>query len=44
MERTQGQLLREHLTSYRSVKDAVFVDALPRNSVGKILERQLRVA
>ncbi|AQA21854.1 hypothetical protein BTZ20_1075 [Rhodococcus sp. MTM3W5.2] len=35
---------REHLASYKTVKDVVFVDALPKNSVGKILKRQLRAA
>ncbi|MFD4180945.1 class I adenylate-forming enzyme family protein [Rhodococcus sp. NPDC058514] len=35
---------REHLASYKSTKDVVFADALPKNSVGKILKRQLRAA
>ncbi|MGW4480469.1 class I adenylate-forming enzyme family protein [Rhodococcus triatomae] len=35
---------REHLASYKSIKDVVFSDALPKNAVGKILKRQLRAA
>ena len=33
---------KSKLASYKAVKDVVFVDALPRNAVGKILKMQLK--
>ncbi|WP_211244974.1 AMP-binding protein [Thalassotalea mangrovi] len=33
---------REHLTSYKVPKSIVFMDELPKSSVGKILRRELR--
>ncbi|MEW5889850.1 MAG: long-chain fatty acid--CoA ligase [Pseudomonadota bacterium] len=35
-------LCRERLASYKCVKAVEFVEALPKNSVGKILKRELR--
>lgn len=33
---------REHLAAYKAPKQIVFVDALPKSNVGKILRRELR--
>lgn len=33
---------KDHLGSFKCVKDVIFVDALPRNGVGKVLKRSLR--
>lgn len=36
------QLCQQELASYKCVKDVVFVDALPRNAVGKVLKARLK--
>jgi acyl-CoA synthetase (AMP-forming)/AMP-acid ligase II len=41
-ERTLKAYLSEHLVDYQRPADIVFVAALPRNSVGKVLRRELR--
>lgn len=33
---------REHIAAYKKPKHVVFVDAMPRNSTGKVLKNQLR--
>jgi len=33
---------REHLAKYKTPKDVVFLDALPKNPIGKILKKDLR--
>ena len=33
---------RERLAKYKSPREVVFIDALPRNAAGKVLKRQLR--
>lgn len=35
---------KEKLASYKAIKEIVFVDQLPRNSVGKLLKHQLKMA
>ena len=37
------QHCREQLTAYKVPKQVVFVDALPKSTVGKILRRELRL-
>lgn len=42
---TEGELIaacRAHLAPYKTPKKIVFVDALPRNGMGKILKKQLQ--
>lgn len=42
----EGEILdlcRKSLAGYKCVKEVRFVDALPRNAVGKILKKELRV-
>ncbi|NUR88701.1 MAG: acyl-CoA synthetase, partial [Nonomuraea sp.] len=34
--------LRERLASFKTPKNVVFVDALPKNASGKVLKRELR--
>ena len=33
---------REKLARYKAPKEVVFLDALPKNQVGKVLRRELR--
>jgi acyl-CoA synthetase (AMP-forming)/AMP-acid ligase II len=33
---------RDHLAKYKTPKDLVFLDALPKNPIGKILKKDLR--
>jgi len=42
---TAGELLahaRDHLAKYKTPKDLVFLDGLPKNPIGKILKKDLR--
>jgi fatty-acyl-CoA synthase len=32
----------DHLARYKTPKDVVFLDALPKNPIGKILKKDLR--
>ena len=44
---TEDELIstcKEHLASYKCIKQVHFVDVLPKNGVGKVLKRQLRNA
>jgi fatty-acyl-CoA synthase len=41
-EVTLQALARQHLAPYKLPKQVVFVDALPRNTAGKLLKRELR--
>ncbi len=41
-ERTLKAYLSEHLVDYQRPADIVFVADLPRNSMGKVLRRELR--
>ena len=36
------QVCREHLAGFKRPEQVVFVDALPRNALGKVLKRELR--
>lgn len=35
---------KEHLASYKAIKDVQFIEHLPRNAVGKILKQSLKLA
>jgi long-chain acyl-CoA synthetase len=41
-DRTLLQFLRQHLADYKLPKSVVFLPALPRNTIGKVLKTTLR--
>jgi fatty-acyl-CoA synthase len=35
-------LCRKNLASYKCIKEVRFIDAIPKNAVGKVLKKELR--